>query len=85
MIVGLWVCLASSKGLFMPVMFCHRGLWYLNSSVLTVGSFAVSHLSKCSLITFFVIWFRTRTRVRWIVSDKFVFVLVFLHLLRLAP
>jgi hypothetical protein len=34
---------------------------------------------------FFAIWFRARTRVRWVVSDEYVFVLVFFHLLRLAP
>jgi hypothetical protein len=50
-----------------------------------VGSLAVLYLSKCSLITFFTIWFRARTRVRWVVSDEFMFALVFFHLLRLAP
>jgi hypothetical protein len=45
--------LFGSKGPFMPAVFCHRGLWYVNSSVLAVGSFAVSYLSKCSLNTFF--------------------------------
>jgi hypothetical protein len=69
----------------MPVVFYHRGLWYVNSSVLAVSSFAVSYLSKYSFITFFAIWFRARTRVRWVVSDEYVFVLVFFHLLRLAP
>jgi hypothetical protein len=80
-ILGLF----GSKGPFMSVVFCHMGLWYVNSSVLTVGSFAVLYLSKCSLITFFTIWFRARTRVRWVVSDEFMFALVFFHLLRLAP
>jgi hypothetical protein len=78
--------LFGSKGPFMPAVFCHRGLWYVNSSVLAVGSFAVSYLSKCSLNTFFfAIWFRARARVRRIVSVEFVLTLVFFHLLRLAP
>jgi hypothetical protein len=45
--------------------------------VLAVGSFAVSYLSKCSHISFFAIWFHARTRVRWVVSNEFVFALVF--------
>jgi hypothetical protein len=68
----------------MPAVLCHRGLWYVNSSVLAVGSFAISYLSKCSLNIFFAIWFRARTRVRWVVSVEFVLTLVFFHLLRLA-
>jgi hypothetical protein len=77
--------LFGSKGPFMHVVLCHRRLWYVNSFVLAVGSFLVSYLGKYSIIIFFAIWFRVRTRVRWIVSDEFVFVLVFFHLLRLAP
>jgi hypothetical protein len=36
-----------SKGPFMPVVFYHRGLWYVNLSVLAVGSFVVSYLNRC--------------------------------------
>jgi hypothetical protein len=35
-----------SKGQFMPAMLCHRGLWYVNSSVLAVGLFAVHTLAN---------------------------------------
>ncbi|PNX66627.1 hypothetical protein L195_g055192, partial [Trifolium pratense] len=34
-----------SKEPFIPTVFCHRGLWYVNLSVLAVGSFAVSYLN----------------------------------------
>ncbi|PNX83626.1 hypothetical protein L195_g039670 [Trifolium pratense] len=34
-----------SKGSFMPVVFCHRGFWYVNLSMLTVSSFVVSYLN----------------------------------------
>jgi hypothetical protein len=48
-----------------------------NLSVLVIGSFVVSYLSKCSHITFFAIWFRACLRVCWIVSDVFIFSLVY--------
>jgi hypothetical protein len=46
------LCLFGSKGPFMPAIFRHRGPWYVNLSVLAVGSFAVSYLSKCSHVSF---------------------------------
>jgi hypothetical protein len=44
-----------------------------NLSVLVIGSFVVSYLSKCPHITFFAIWFRACLRVCWIVSDVVIF------------
>jgi hypothetical protein len=61
----------------MPAVFCHRGLWYVNLSVLTVGSFVVSYLNKCLHITFFATWFRARMGVCWVVFDVSMFALVF--------
>jgi hypothetical protein len=71
----VWVCLAR-KGRVCLLWF-HRGSWYVNLSVLAVGSFAVPYLTNAHT-SFFAIWFRARTRVRWVVFDVFVLVLVFL-------
>jgi hypothetical protein len=71
--------LFGSKESFMPAMICHRGLWYVNLWILSVladSSFAVLHLNRCIHIFFFSIWFRSRSRVRWVVLDVFMFVLV---------
>jgi hypothetical protein len=46
-------------------------------SVLVIGSFVVSYLSKCSHITFFAIWFGARMWVHWVVSDVVVYALVY--------
>jgi hypothetical protein len=45
--------LFGSKESFIPVVICHRGLWYVNLPVLATSSFAVSHLNKCRHLIFF--------------------------------
>jgi hypothetical protein len=75
--------LFGSKESFIPAVICHRGLWYVNLPVLAASSFAVSHLNKCRHIIFVAIWFRACSRVRWVVLDVCMFILVCFYLLGL--
>jgi hypothetical protein len=55
---SLWgLGLFGSKGPFIPAVLCHRGLWYVNLSVLTVVSFAVLTLVKARTSLFFLFGF----------------------------
>jgi hypothetical protein len=49
--------LIGSKGSLLPAVLCHRGLWYVNLSVLAVDSFAVSYLYKYWHIIFLLFGF----------------------------
>jgi hypothetical protein len=76
--ISLWHWFVWLERVFDTCCIFAGSCWYVDRFVLTTSSFAVSYLSKCSFIIFFAIWFRARTRVRWIASDEFVFTLVFL-------